>query len=156
MKVRTGFVSNSSSSSFLVAFKKVPKNAEELQQLMFGVDESIGYCDSTLSIKTAAEIVFHDMEDQKYPTVSDMMKEIQGGLVGHYGKSPNWSDDKAIEKWESKLIKIDIVTLREFLIANKGSRIFIFKYSDNDRGNNCVMEHGEVFRKLPHLHASHH
>jgi len=38
MKHRNGFVSNSSSSSFIVAFKKAPESAEELHRFMFPND----------------------------------------------------------------------------------------------------------------------
>ncbi|KKK77527.1 hypothetical protein LCGC14_2852710, partial [marine sediment metagenome] len=42
MKIRQGFISNSSSSSFIVAFPKIPKNQNELQTMLFGDKESYG------------------------------------------------------------------------------------------------------------------
>ena len=36
MKIRNGFVSNSSSSSFIVAFPEKPKSAEHVRKMMFG------------------------------------------------------------------------------------------------------------------------
>ena len=42
MKIRNGFVSNSSSSSFVVAFDKKPETVEELKKLLFGEEEVYG------------------------------------------------------------------------------------------------------------------
>ena len=39
MKIRTGFVSNSSSSSFVVAFSHRPKSVKDLKEMMFGKQE---------------------------------------------------------------------------------------------------------------------
>ena len=35
MKTRNGFVSNSSSSSFIIALDKLPENAEEMHEMLF-------------------------------------------------------------------------------------------------------------------------
>ena len=40
MKIRNGFVSNSSSSSFVVAFPKMPKDVQELKQILFWDQQS--------------------------------------------------------------------------------------------------------------------
>ena len=41
MKKRLGFVSNSSSSSFIITFDKVPETVEELKELLFEDQEFI-------------------------------------------------------------------------------------------------------------------
>jgi hypothetical protein len=43
MKIRIGFVSNSSSSSFIVAFRNKPKTVEEIKKLMFGDRRTFPY-----------------------------------------------------------------------------------------------------------------
>ena len=66
MKTRNGFVSNSSSSSFVVAFPFIPKTVDELKTLLFGASQSLDYYgDMTVDTNTAAQIIFEDMKKQK-------------------------------------------------------------------------------------------
>ena len=74
MKIRNGFVSNSSSSSFIVAFKKVPKSVAEMQKMLFGdepyyknpyfypEDKKYGSEPSWLAQEVSIR-VFNDMKD---------------------------------------------------------------------------------------------
>ena len=64
MKRREGFISNSSSSSFLVAFDKIPTSVEELQKMLFGDYERYGYYEKSYSTKEISEIVFKDMKKE--------------------------------------------------------------------------------------------
>ncbi len=67
MKIRSGFVSNSSSSSFIVAFEKLPESAEEIKQMLFG-NQEIVYCyDECRSANDIAERVFQDFQEQPAP-----------------------------------------------------------------------------------------
>lgn len=63
MKVRNGFVSNSSSSSFIVGFPKLPSSPEELETMMFGSPGEVqpyDFCKATHTIEVAKQ-VFKDM-----------------------------------------------------------------------------------------------
>ena len=65
MKTRTGFVSNSSSSSFILSFKEKPKSAEDIRKAIFpGQDKfSPNWGDEEYCTKEASEIIFKYMKD---------------------------------------------------------------------------------------------
>jgi len=76
MKLRTGFVSNSSSSSFLVVFDKKPQSKKELRQMMFPdnkENDSIEYCDRQLPINDIVERVYKDINSNKKATEKDIV-----------------------------------------------------------------------------------
>lgn len=67
MKVRQGFVSNSSSSSFVVAFPKEPKSADEVLKMMFPEEKPEGVYevfDHKATYQEIAERVWQDIEAQ--------------------------------------------------------------------------------------------
>jgi len=169
MKKRNGFVSNSSSSSFVVAFKDVPESAEELEKMLFGADteypnpypwEGATPCWPSGMV---AEIVFRDMKDEA--TKEEMIESVRGGYLDG---SPDYHDfeDKTAKgdrfdtiDWDAYYAALDEWSdkkLAEFQAAHPGCKFFQFEYSDNDGELQCAMEHGPLFDRLPHLRCSHH
>jgi len=63
MRVRLGFVSNSSSSSFTVIFPKEPDSAEEIQELLFGDRQIIEIHDHRISASDAAQTIWEDIQE---------------------------------------------------------------------------------------------
>lgn len=68
MKLRSGFVSNSSSSLFLIIFPRMPTSVEDVIEMLFGKDakgsdeiECIYHEDIKYSLFTIAEAVYHDI-----------------------------------------------------------------------------------------------
>jgi len=95
MKTRNGFVSNSSSSSFVVAFPKRPKTMEELARYMFGdkgfdgavsLDYGDDYVISNLQV---VKTVFSDIQKQRKASPKKIAKELEDRY--HYGTSRNVS-----------------------------------------------------------------
>lgn len=80
MKIRNGFVSNSSSSSFLI-LKNGEMNKEELQKYLFedrDFFESFYNRDQKTSVKDAMEILFNDVQE---PVEKEELEETLGGLL---------------------------------------------------------------------------
>ncbi len=130
MKIRNGFVSNSSSSSFIVAIPKKVKTVEQLKEIMFPGQKFIShpYEDGvSITTKKIAETVFKDMEEQ--------IPNNRESLLSEYDYN---------DRTES------------FAVAHSKDNIYVFSYSDNDGSFQSFMEHGGIFENLPHITISHH
>ena len=88
MKIRTGFISNSSSSSFIVAFSKKPKTKDDVLKEMFPNDPmgtvpnpwpSQTECGDGLSHSQIVEQVFSDLQTKsKKVSKKDFLDELAG------------------------------------------------------------------------------
>jgi len=135
MKTRTGFVSNSSSSSFIIAFNKKPESIDKMKQILFG-DEKIfhhPYEKTGYLTKKVAETVYNDILNQKSKNQEEVIEELGCGWIDHPGKDG-----------------------KKFFKKNKDCEIFVVEYSDNDGPFYCAMEHGDAFDKIPHIRVSKH
>lgn len=172
MKIRNGFVSNSSSSSFIVGFEKVPESIEEMKNLLFGDEKQYkiynwqGYADTW----QMAQIVFQDLtkstplNKEKIITLLEEIKmdDLEESTIKvNIKKWPSaipWNDEETSEekdkKWDIYISEITELAKAIYLFSIKPLEnkltFYGFSYSD-DSELGSIMEHGRIFRNLPHI-----
>lgn len=165
MKIRNGFVSNSSSSSFIVAFSKEPTSVEEVQKEVFKELEYVGQpYDSFTVFSTTylAKIIFEDIQKQKPNIEESIIDSVEGGwFKGHvdYKDFETPGNKNGAFDWEGydKANKVAAKKVTDkFIEDNKDKFIYVFSFSDNDPDPYSTLEHGEIFRNLNHIQTSYH
>jgi len=167
VKIRNGFVSNSSSSSFVLCFKKKPKNVSEIKEIIWPREENIFSDSGFLSVWQAAVSVFEQISDKKPLTIKDMERFFEGSwdvnneVEAIIGGKPNY--DAPEDVWQKyykelhKKTKKEAKKLaKEFMKEHKKHKMFSVGYSDHDGPFNSTMEHGDVFSNIEHVRFSHH
>lgn len=168
MKERTGFVSNSSSSSFIVKFDKDPTDINNLREMMgdCGVDP-YGYAISTEKVvETIHNYITNGCEEDPEDGLSLDSWDLEESLGNSLSEAGlciyNLESDELKEELLIKHRKY-LVTLKasvrgmseeEYREVNKFTKNFSF--SDEDGPFWSSMEHGGVFRNVEHEMESHH
>lgn len=199
MKIRNGFVSNSSSSSFIVGFTKIPETKGQLLDVMFPKD--LEYLDGETSVISIINRVWKDLENAKPMTKEEIVEELCCGTYEDYYYS-DWEHD-ALQKEETKKLeeidkrygkkygctwggdwtkyedwgkerrevmdkywedeeKLTLKKAKEFMKEElttsewKDKMVVKFEYGDHDGTFGGHLEHGDIFRNLPHVRVSKH
>jgi len=172
MKKRKGFISNSSSSSFILALDKKPESMEEMKEILFGTEEiyedpyyepNCAYFSKRASgypTSQVAQTVYDDLKDQQPMTKDSVSEEMSyGWLEG----SPDYDSFRDTNKehgvdWDAyqKASKEFRDKSADDLITEaKGKVLFVVEYSD-DCSYGSALEHGPLFDNIDAYRISKH
>lgn len=170
MKIRNGFVSNSSSSSFIVA---IPKSVDvsdpaQLREALFGDKENVYGYECHFSTERVAQTVSDDFsaQDGKLEDVAKYLARTASEYdFGSFPSYPYYSDyeDKeahgeAIEEYKQKTLEAATEEANKFSSESpeKTHNFFQVDYGDDDGEYYSVLEHGGIFDNVKHIRISHH
>lgn len=169
MKIRSGFVSNSSSSSFIVRFPKDPTDINNLREMMGDCTPDCGY--NWMTCPTAEEVIRRVHMDLGGRNNFESYYEDKRDDWETEDKVSTWFDSKANhrlaygnrgwhqleEKEKDSLIRMWLYEEYKDKFGEKeGVFIYEFTYADDCGHFECQLEHGNIFRNLEHERISHH
>lgn len=156
MKTRSGFVSNSSSSSFIVGFKKdsMPKDTEELRKILFGDQESLG----DISAQCAAECIFEDMNEDSSNLEAIKVAIMGGGSMdgdpGYPSGTWNMNEEerqKAYKDYSERFNAARTQVLKGILekAERENLNLFVFDYGNDIGRLEAYLEDIDLFANAP-------
>ena len=182
MKIRNGFVSNSSSSSFIIAVPMCTSTLGELQDYIFEDKEvfrnpyvwNVDTDTHGWPVSTITAIVFRDISKQQPKTMEQLVAENCGGYTPEYEQADEDARKEAgvtehtmydmeredhnrlYERSEELRTEYSQDKIQAFMTQNPECFFFVVEYSDSDGELWSAMEHGDLFENIPHIRISHH
>lgn len=157
---RAGFVSNSSSSSFVVTFPKKPETKEELHDMMKmeqRIVDVVWNDIQRLQPHTGSIIGLGDGDDLdgSYDFCNAITRIIEDEIF----LGTEWVDREEGLIQEKDLVKRLIMNLQQRLDGLSNIELpitYTVKFHYSDEGGEGWLEHGDIFRNLPNERISHH
>lgn len=159
MKTRHGFVSNSSSSSFIVAFPNdMEVTTDNVQEYLFSDRKYITAYDDVIDVEDATSRIYDDMQAQT-PNDNERLLSFMGGWLEG---APDYDDFRKAGKlecdWDAYRAAADKYRaeyLKKF-IADAGPNMNLYAFEFSDNGGDSILEHGDTFDRVNHIRISNH
>lgn len=149
MKVRSGFVSNSSSSSFILVFDSKPSSVEELVTVLGDRTFTDGWGETEYSTLELAQVIFYDLNRSDKDLDETLLQEFKNKTyLDLWYETGRFNDDESDKRAKAELEK--------FKKKTEGKFVAVVNYSDNDGSMYCTLHSGEVFSNIEHIRVSHH
>lgn len=153
MKLRTGFVSNSSSSSFILKFDKIPETIEEMRILLFGENPprftTHWNDDDAISTEQVAKILFDDAKDANIFSADRILPNIKSEIdyfdEYSFDEGRGFVKDTQYEK-KYELLVVNVTKEGEFL--KKEFDILISKITAENDSREDFDKYYDKLRKL--------
>jgi len=160
MKIKKDFITNSSSSSFIVAWDKEIKCFEDVYKFIPNIEKAMAVLqDSKNQTPLKTDILNYSN------TIKRIHSVIRSGTFDGY-LSLSYDDiiknddyRKRYKLWKcirEENRKISLKLAKQFVKENIDKVFYIFHYSDNNGEFWSQMEHDGIFYELPFIHVSHH
>ena len=168
MKVRTDFITNSSSSTFVVAFLKKIVDFEDVRYLINREAKARQVLKDALAqkprkinpknkslIQLITTELTYGYSGLGYSEFQEKFCKREGITSGELYKNNAWMQTFSQEFHivEEKICSKKAV---KFLDINEGNYLYIFKYGDESGEFFSEMEHGFTFEKVPHITINKH
>jgi hypothetical protein len=173
MRIKQDFVTNSSSSSFIVAFNNKVKTFEDVKDLVRREDKALQVLKDCLAQKPykinmnnkaafqkltnefSHGYLDHLCPDIRYNVVQKAFCDREGITTNELYENRTWLDS-FYKEYMAISEKAYIKLATKFIEENEGSYLYIFNYGDEDGEFMSEMEHGGTFHQVPHITISKH
>ena len=162
MKIKSDFITNSSSSSFIIAFDKPVKKFSDVQYLIPRDDKAMQVLKdakpqrarkiklSQALIEDISEELSHGYEGVDYETFQKDFCNREGINVNELYHNRTYMA-AFNDEYHKVNMKIHLEKTVDFISENEGKYLYIFNYADEDGEFMGEMEHGFTFANVPHI-----
>jgi hypothetical protein len=165
MKIRSGFISNSSASSFIVAFKIIPHSVDDILKLLFDnkkddifykVPEEGDHDEIVFTNEHAAVLIFEQIKSQAPLKYNDMRNFVEWIIDQSKDKSKFYNKitgDFELYKYMPSVTRKACTFLNKFLQEHADNYYFSFTFgTDIGLLSGIIEDNLSIFNKFPALY----